>query len=61
MVDLERMIEYNVAEPTKERAVRRGRENTKRIRPNDTFKWTDDALFIPPTSQGNNDPGADKY
>ena len=45
MVDIERMIEYNIHQPNIYRAVKREQETEDRMRQDDNFKWTDDGIF----------------
>ena len=42
------MVEYNIQNPTIERAVQRESSSAERIRPDDTIKWVDDdGIFLP--------------
>ena len=42
---MERMIEYNIQDPTIERAISRESSSSVRVRPDDTLKWVDDQIF----------------
>ena len=50
MLDIERMIEYNIHKPSMQRPVQRELSTVERIRPDDTFKWNDDD-FLPVQSK----------
>ena len=50
MLDIERMIEYNIHQPAMQRPVQRESSTVERIRPDNTFKWND-VDFLPVQSK----------
>ena len=45
------MIEYNIKNPSIERSIKQESSTVERVRPDDTFKWNDDEIFLPVKSK----------
>ena len=51
MLDMSRMLEYNIHDPNTQRPVQRASSSVERIRPDDAMKWVDDGIFAPVQSK----------
>ena len=51
MLDITRMIEYNIHDASIQRPVQRASSSVERIRPDDALKWIDDGIFAPVKSK----------